>query len=128
MAAQAAAWEAALASSWQNAPVWLHGDVASGNLLVRDGELSAVIDFGTSGIGDPVCDLAISWTLFSGDSREAFRAALPLDAGTWARCRGWTLWKGLIVLAEHLDGDPVKAAESRQVIDAALEDFRRIGN
>jgi aminoglycoside phosphotransferase (APT) family kinase protein len=122
-----AAWEAALASPWQAAPVWVHGDLASGNLLVDNGELSAVIDFGSSGVGDPACDLAITWTLFEGESREAFRAALPLEADTWARGRGWTLWKGLIVLAEHLRTDPVKAAEARRVIEAVLVDFRRFG-
>lgn len=121
------AWEAALASSWQRPPVWLHGDIASGNLLVREGDLCAVIDFGTSGVGDPACDLAIAWTLFEGKSREAFRAALPLDDETWARGRGWTLWKGLIGLAGHLDGDPHKAAEARRVIEEVLDDFRRFG-
>jgi len=122
-----AAWEAALASTWQVDPVWVHGDVAAGNLLVTDGELSAVIDFGSSGAGDPACDLAIAWTLLEAKGREAFRAALPLDAGTWARGRGWTLWKGLIVLAEHLHTDPLKAAESRRVIEAVMEDFQRFG-
>lgn len=120
-------WETALVSSWQHPPVWLHGDIASGNLLVRGGELSAVIDFGMSGVGDPACDLAIAWTLFEAESREAFRAALPLDAGAWARARGWTLWKGLIVLAGHLDGDQLKAAEARRVIGEVLDDFRRFG-
>ncbi|HTE19971.1 MAG TPA: aminoglycoside phosphotransferase family protein, partial [Armatimonadota bacterium] len=69
-------WEASLAATWHGAPVWVHGDVAAGNLLVRDGRLSAVIDFGSSGVVDPACDLAIAWTLFSGESRETFRAAL----------------------------------------------------
>ena len=92
-------WEAALAATWRGQPVWVHGDVASGNLLVRDGVLSAVIDFGSSAVGDPACDLYIAWTFLEGESREAFRAALPLDEATWARGRGWTLWKALITLA-----------------------------
>ena len=53
------------------APVWFHGDIADGNLLVRDGVLSAVIDFGTSGVGDPACDLVVAWTFFSGEGRAA---------------------------------------------------------
>jgi len=88
-------WETALATTWHGAPVWVHGDVAAGNLLVRDGRLSAVIDFGSSGVGDPASDLTIAWTFLSGESRQAFRAALPLDAATWARGRGWALWKAL---------------------------------
>jgi aminoglycoside phosphotransferase (APT) family kinase protein len=117
-----AAWEAALAATWQGPPVWFHGDVASGNLLVKGGRLSAVIDFGTSGVGDPSCDLAIAWTLFEGESRDAFRAALRLDGATWARGRGWTLWKALITLAEHIDTNPLEAGRARRVIDEVLAD------
>ena len=117
-------WERALASSWQRPPVWVHGDVASGNLLVRDGRLGAVIDFGTSGVGDPACDLYIAWTFLEGESRDAFRAALPLDDATWQRGRGWTLWKALITLARHIDTNPQQAAIARRVIDEVLADHR----
>jgi aminoglycoside phosphotransferase (APT) family kinase protein len=120
-----AVWEAALAATWCGPPVWFHGDVAWGNLLVRDGRLSAVIDFGSSGVGDPSCDLAIAWTLFGGESREAFRAGLRLDAGTWARGRGWALWKALITLADQIDTDPLVAGEARRVIAEVLADHRR---
>lgn len=94
--AATAVWEAALNATWQGPAVWHHGDVAAGNLLVREGRLNAIIDFGCSGVGDPACDLTIAWTFLSGESREAFRAAIRLDAATWARARGWTLWKALI--------------------------------
>ncbi len=105
-------------------PVWFHGDVASGNLLVEDGRLGAVSGFGTSGVGDPACDLAIAWTHFGGESRDAFRAALGLDDATWARGREWTLWKALITSAEHIDTDPSQAGEARRVIDELLADHR----
>lgn len=118
-------WDAALGATWYGAPVWVHGDVAWGNLLVREGRLSAVIDFGTLGVGDPSCDLAIAWTLFRGESRKVFRSALGLDEATWARGRGWTLWKALITLAEHLETDPAKAAESRRVLEEVLADYGR---
>jgi aminoglycoside phosphotransferase (APT) family kinase protein len=120
--AATAVWEAALAARWYGSPVWLHGDVSAGNLLVRSGRLRAVIDFGSSGVGDPACDLAIAWTLLEAESRDAFRAALPLDPATWARGRGWTLWKGLITLAQHLDTNPREAGEARRVIDEVLAD------
>ncbi|RWB51426.1 aminoglycoside phosphotransferase family protein [Mesorhizobium sp.] len=114
-------WEAALAATWHGSPVWFHGDVASGNLLVEDGRLSAVIDFGTSGVGDPSCDLAIAWTFFEGESREAFRAAIAVDEATWARGRGWTLWKALITAAGH-DANQAEAERQRRVIDEVLAD------
>lgn len=122
--AATAVWYAALAATWQGSPVWFHGDVAWGNLLVQNGRLSAVIDFGTSGIGDPSCDLAIAWTFFQGESREAFRAAIDVDEATWARGRGWTLWKALITVAGH-DASQAEAERSRRVIDDVLADHRK---
>ncbi|MER8899142.1 aminoglycoside phosphotransferase family protein [Mesorhizobium sp. M0676] len=122
--AATAVWDAALAATWQGSPVWFHGDVAWGNLLVQNGRLSAVIDFGTSGIGDPSCDLAIAWTFFQGESREAFRAAIDVDEATWARGRGWTLWKALITVAGH-DANQAEAERSRRVIDDVLADHRK---
>ena len=119
-------WDRALQSTWQGTPVWLHGDVASGNLLVRDGHLSAVIDFGCCGVGDPACDTVIAWTFLSGASREAFCATLQVDAATWARGRGWALWKALITLVELLPKDPVRADEARRVIDAVIADHRSV--
>jgi aminoglycoside phosphotransferase (APT) family kinase protein len=113
-------WDAALAAEYRDTPVWFHGDVAAGNLLVRDGRLTAVIDFGTSGVGDPACDLVIAWTLFSGESREEFRRAIGQDDGTWARARGWVLWKALLGLTGSIDTDAGLAGLNRRVIDAVL--------
>jgi aminoglycoside phosphotransferase (APT) family kinase protein len=115
-----AVWADALASRWDRDPVWVHGDVAAGNLLVRDGRLAAVIDFGSSGVGDPACDVVIAWTLLHGRSRAAFVTALGLDAATWARGRGWALWKALITLVGAPD-DP----EPRRVLDEILADHAR---
>lgn len=93
-------WQSALATRWQGAPVWVHGDVSPGNLLVQEGRLSAVIDFGGLAVGDPACDLAIAWTLFEGQSSKVFRETLALDDDTWARGRAWALWKALAGLTE----------------------------
>jgi aminoglycoside phosphotransferase (APT) family kinase protein len=98
--------------------------MAVGNLLVRDGELSAVIDWGCAGVGDPACDVTIAWTFFAGDSREAFRAALPLDCATWARGRGWALWKALLTLAGTVRIDPPCADAARRVIDDVIAQQR----
>lgn len=118
-AAALAVWDTAIASSWEATPVWVHGDVAVGNLLDSGGQLSAVIDFGSSGVGDPACDLVIAWTLFSGESRQVFRDSLPFDAGTWARGRGWALWKALITVA---DPKSPHAADARRVLAEVLAD------
>ncbi|MDQ3629626.1 MAG: aminoglycoside phosphotransferase family protein [Actinomycetota bacterium] len=114
--AATAVWDAALAARGDGRPVWFHGDVAPGNLLIRGDDLTAVIDFGCCGVGDPACDLTIAWTLFSGESREAFRAGLAVDAATWARGRGWALWKALITLVEHRVTDPAAAGAALDVV------------
>jgi len=115
-------WEAALDSPWGGASVWFHGDIAVGNLILNGGRLSAVIDFGTCGVGDPACDLAITWTLFEGESRKAFRALLPLDEGTWMRGRAWTLWKALIVYAAEPGTDARLREKARQDLDQLFAD------
>jgi aminoglycoside phosphotransferase (APT) family kinase protein len=120
--AATAIWEAALRTAWDHFPVWVHGDISIGNLLSRDGELRAVIDFGNLGIGDPACDLSIAWTLFRGRSREVFRATLPLDSGTWIRGRAWTLWKAVIVAAGLSRTNAIEWAHPRRVIDEVLHE------
>ncbi|WP_029451537.1 aminoglycoside phosphotransferase family protein [Carnobacterium maltaromaticum] len=89
-------WTTALATKWEKKPVWVHGDIAVGNLLVNDGHLSGVIDFGILGTGDPACDLVIAWTFFDSKSRKAFKEEMGLDDTTWQRGKGWALWKALI--------------------------------
>lgn len=104
-------WERGMASSWDKDPVWVHGDVSAGNLLINEGRLTAVIDFGLLSIGDPACDLVMAWTVFDDVSRKIFRETLPLDQQTWDRARAWALWKSLIVM---LDPDKSNAVEAKQ--------------
>lgn len=114
-------WAAATATAWERPAVWFHGDVAPGNLLVDGaGRLSALIDFGTCGVGDPACDLVFAWTFLDGSARRAFHEAVALDTDTWARARGWALWKALIMLAGS--AGPGGAGEHRGVLEAVLAD------
>ncbi|HLX06173.1 MAG TPA: aminoglycoside phosphotransferase family protein [Candidatus Binatus sp.] len=106
-------------------PVWIHGDFHGGNLLVDHGRLSAVIDFGGLGVGDPACDFAAAWTIFSGESRDAFRAALSIDDASWARSRAWALSTGLIALPYYLDTNPMIVAMARRQIAEVLADRQR---
>ena len=122
-----AAWDAALGAHWRGPPVWVHGDIAPGNLLLREGRLAAVIDFGTSAVGDPACDLVIAWTFLSGQSRETFRALMPADSRMWARARGWALWKAVIVLAGHAKTNAPEARNSRYVLNEVLADHQGFG-
>jgi aminoglycoside phosphotransferase (APT) family kinase protein len=117
-------WETALKTSWEHLPVWVHGDISVGNLLVRKGQLSAVIDFGQLAIGDPSCDLAITWTLFKDKSRNVFRKMLPLDPGTWARGRAWTLWKALVVAAGLTNPNNAESAQCWRIIEEVLAEYK----
>jgi aminoglycoside phosphotransferase (APT) family kinase protein len=114
------AWEDAMSTRHEGEPVWFHGDVAAGNLLVRDGRLAAVIDFGTSGVGDPACDMVIAWTYLDAAARDRFRKERGVDDATWSRGRGWGLWKALITLA----GEP-DAGAPRRDIAAILADHEQ---
>lgn len=120
-------WEAALAARWNGRPVWFHGDVAVNNLLVKGGRLSGVIDFGCAGVGDPACDLVIAWTMFEGESRKVFKAGLSYDAGTWARARGWALWKALLQVRETLGVDGVTATAAHRVLLEVIADHQDTG-
>ena len=117
-----AVWDAALSAPYDGAPVWVHGDVAQNNLLVRDGRLCGVIDFGTSAVGDPACDTVLAWTFLDGDSRRAYRELLPVDRDTWKRGRGWALWKALITLAWNPFPPTAFAEECRRVVADVVDE------
>lgn len=126
--AATALWDDALDAPFDGPPVWVHGDVGPTNLLLRDGELAAVIDFGCAAVGDPACDLMVAWLFFHGESRAAFRQTLGTDDATWLRGRGWMLWKAMLVLQDELDGAGTQPpwhrvrwrAHAREVIDDVL--------
>ncbi|RMI34608.1 aminoglycoside phosphotransferase family protein [Streptomyces triticirhizae] len=113
-------WDAALtAPAWQGPPAWVHGDFHVGNLLVTDGRISAVIDFGGLGLGDPAADLVVAWTLMTAETRPHFRAASGLDDATWLRGRGWALATGLNAYHSYAATRPdVARATTRQIIQA----------
>jgi aminoglycoside phosphotransferase (APT) family kinase protein len=122
VAAARRAWDAALAAPpWDRAPVWLHGDILEGNLLVSGGRLTAVIDWSCAAIGDPAFDYAIAWSLLA-PVRDEFRAATGADDATWARARGLALSQAAIALPYYRDTTPPIAARSRLVIREVLAD------
>ncbi|MFF2044354.1 aminoglycoside phosphotransferase family protein [Kitasatospora sp. NPDC058170] len=122
--AATAAWEDVLRlPQWQGPPVWLHGDLQPGNLLARQGRLSAVIDFGGVGSGDPACDMMAAWTLLTPGTRELFRAEAGLDDATWARGRGWALCFGLVAEHHYRVTNPVLAGVGHRAAADALADI-----
>lgn len=115
------AWQRALdAPPWDGVPVWLHGDLSPGNVLLRESRLAAVIDFSGTGIGDPANDLRIAWNLLPASVREPLRA--DVDAATWARGRAYALSQALVQLPYYHRTNPGLAANARHTIAAVLDD------
>lgn len=118
-------WELALATRYPSEPLWLHGDVAVGNLLVRNGRLSGVIDFGTMGVGDPSSDLVMAWNFFDNESRDIFLSRMNFDQDTVNRARGWALWKALITYAWNEPGSEAYNW-GKHVIDVIIRDYKSL--
>jgi aminoglycoside phosphotransferase (APT) family kinase protein len=103
-------------------PVWLHGDLHPANVIVRDGAIAAVVDFGDVTRGDPATDLSIAWMLFAPAARRRFRAALgDVDEPTWRRAAGNALAHALACLARSADA-PIIAGIGRRTLAAVLAD------
>lgn len=115
-------WESAVDQPRWDRSVWIHGDLQPGNLLARDGKLTAVIDFGLLGVGDPACDLLPAWNLLDRDSRRTFRSIMQVDDATWTRGRGWALYQSLLALPYYWDTNEVMVRMARRQITELLAD------
>ena len=116
-------WDACCAlPRWTGPPVWVHGDLHPANLLVRDGRLDAVLDFGDLCAGDPASDLYPAWTLFPDPgTRATFRAAAgEVDDDTWARAEGWALLMAISYLATSADNPMMTAIGERTLAHLGL--------
>ena len=122
--AAVAAWERALrAPAWAGSPVWIHSDLLRPNVLVRDGRVCAVIDFGGVGVGDPAADVIAAWSVFGRAGRGVFRAALEVDDGTWERARGFALHQAALIVPYYGETNPGFAASARRTIEEVLADL-----
>jgi aminoglycoside phosphotransferase (APT) family kinase protein len=118
-----ASWEESLnAPEWDGEEVWIHGDLLPGNLLVIDGRLSGVIDFGCLNVGDPACDLQPAWNVFAGTSRERYRAQLRVDEASWRRGRGWSLCQAVMALPYYWDTNPGMIRQASHALAEVLAD------
>ncbi|WP_042435916.1 aminoglycoside phosphotransferase family protein [Streptacidiphilus anmyonensis] len=116
-----AVWEYAVrAPEWNGPAAWIHADLQPGNLLVSDGRLSGVIDFGCLGLGDPAVDLMPAWYVLPAVVRPGFRAAVGADDAAWARGRGWALSVALMELRYYRGTNPLMAAIAGRVIEEIL--------
>ncbi|HYJ73556.1 MAG TPA: aminoglycoside phosphotransferase family protein [Actinomycetota bacterium] len=122
--AAVAAWERALrAPAWAGSPVWIHSDLLRPNVLVLDGRVCAVIDFGGVGVGDPAADVIAAWSVFGRAGRGVFRAALEVDDGTWERARGFALHQAALIVPYYGETNPGFAASARRTIEEVLADL-----
>jgi aminoglycoside phosphotransferase (APT) family kinase protein len=116
-------WEESLnAPEWGGEEVWVHGDLLPGNLLVVDGRLSGVIDFGCLNVGDPASDLQPAWNVFAGESRARYRAELQADDASWLRGRGWALFQAVMALPYYCDTNPGMVRQASHALAQVLVD------
>ncbi len=113
-------WEQACKTKWNKLPVWIHGDFAVGNMLLKENKLSAIIDFGGMALGDPACDLVIAWTFLNGKARDIFFQEIDLDEDTWLRAKAWALWKATFELCQIADKHSSEALIQQRVIEDVL--------
>ncbi|GAA4755958.1 aminoglycoside phosphotransferase family protein [Modestobacter marinus] len=117
------AWaESVAVPPWSGADVWLHADLLPGNLLLTDGRLSAVIDFGLLTIGDPAVDLLPAWNLFDAAGRAVFLSALGADEAVRLRGRGWALAQAVIALPYYWTTNPGMVAQAQRALAEVLAD------
>jgi aminoglycoside phosphotransferase (APT) family kinase protein len=122
-----AVWDAGLdAPPWDGTAVWVHGDLSDGNLLMRDGRLTGVIDWGGLIAGDPAVELMVAWNLFDADSRAVYRDALGfVDDAMWLRSRAWAASAAIQALPYYRDTNPDIVARSWRAVREVLADLER---
>ncbi len=119
-----AAWECALeAPEWKGTPVWIHADLLRPNLLVHDGRLCAVIDFGGIGVGDPAADVIAAWSVFGHTGRGTFRSALDVDDGTWNRARGFAPHQAAMIIPYYSETNPGFVSLAKRTVEEILADI-----
>lgn len=120
-------WEfSSKAPHWKQGPVWIHGDLHAGNLLVKEKKLVGVIDFGLAGIGDPACDMMVAWTLLKAESRKIFRSIVQPNDDTWHRGRGWALFLGIVGYTYYCSTNPIFASIAKRSLDEVLNEHKAI--
>ena len=115
-------WERAVsAPGWEHEPVWVHADLDRRNVLVRDGRLAAVLDWGGVGVGDPAADVMVAWKLVDAEERERFRELVGVDDATWLRAQGWVVSQALSALGYYtLDSNPAIVGEATRWLAEVL--------
>jgi aminoglycoside phosphotransferase (APT) family kinase protein len=113
-------WQSALeAGDWTGDPVWVHGDLLPGNILIDNGRLSGIIDWGCAGIGDPACEAMLAWSLPPG-ARHRYRKLLNFDDATWARARGWVVEQTVFYIPYYVKSLPLAVDQAIKRLNEAL--------
>jgi aminoglycoside phosphotransferase (APT) family kinase protein len=110
------------APGWDGAPVWVHGDLSDGNLVVQDRRLTGVIDWSALAAGDPAVELMCAWSTLDGPARSTLRTLLRPDDATWARGRAWATSAALQALPYYRDTNPDIVERSWRTVRAVLAD------
>ena len=117
-------WEASVrVPAWKGDDLWIHGDLLPTNILVKNHQLTAVIDFGLVGVGGPAVDIIPAWSTLRGEARQTFRSALNIDSVIWARARGLALRQALKIIPYYLESNPSFSVMARRTVEEILIDY-----
>ena len=113
-------WQCALGvGGWMGDPVWVHGDLLPGNILISNGRLSGIIDWSCAGVGDPACEAMLAWSLPS-DTRDLYRSSLKADDAVWARARGWVVEQAVFYIPYYAKSLPLGVDQAMRRLNEAL--------
>lgn len=105
---------------WDGNPVWIHADLLKPNILVNGGRISAIIDFGSAGVGDPAFDVTPAWTVLTSETRELFRSILSVDENTWLRAKAYALHQAALIIPYYRESNPAFVSQAKNTIQNIL--------
>ncbi len=114
-------WDELLSTTpWDGNPVWIHADLLKPNLLVSNLRLSAVIDFGSAGVGDPAFDIIPAWAVLTSNARGLFRSILNVDDNTWLRAQAYALHQAALIIPYYRESNPAFVVQAKHTIENML--------
>lgn len=117
-------WKESLkAAPWDGKAAWIHSDLLRTNLLIQSGNLNAVIDFGSAGIGDPAFDLIPAWTVFNSGGRGIFKNCINADRESWIRARGYALHQAVLIIPYYKKSNPEFTLMAQRTLNEILADY-----
>lgn len=113
--------------NWSKNPTWIHGDLHADNLLAENRKITAIVDFGMAGIGDPAVDLMVAWTLLNKEARKIFKDIVKPDQDTWERGKAWA-FNFIVAYPYYKKSNPRFAQAAKKIVDEVIISYKEESN